>query len=207
MPPTTTRDDIEQGAEVDVTARVEAVRDAEDCRDRVVLLDVARNRFQLTLFEESPEYDLVEGEWYTFRRATGNVYAGQVEILPNFGTMTVEHVPEPPDELLADPIEGSPLAALFGDHAKTRALIALADAAPRGLDAAEIVENGALESRAEWEAVRADLLATGLIARTRTAGGDDTYALREDDPRTARLLELRDRTGAALERNGHFDRA
>jgi len=101
------------------------------------------------------------------------------------------------EEMIAD----SPLAVLFGDHAKTRMLIALADAYPQPLTAADVVDNAGLGSRQSWYDYRDDLLNTGLVVQTGKAGNSPLYSLAEPtdgDPRTDWLRNLRDATGAAL---------
>jgi hypothetical protein len=101
----------------------------------------------------------------------------------------------------ADAIKESPLCILFGDHAKTRMLTALADAYPQRLTGTDIVENAGLGSRQSWYDHKADLLATDIVIEDGSAGNSPLYRLAEptdDDPRTEWLLNLRDVTGATL---------
>lgn len=119
--PTAIRDDIQQNAEIDLLVRVESSHEASGVRERILLTDIEGDQLQLTLFDQSPEYDFVEGEWFVLRGASGNVYEGQKELRPNFGDMNIEHVPDPPDDLIPDSTTGQsapPSADVDADEAR-----------------------------------------------------------------------------------------
>lgn len=110
-------------------------------------------------------------------------------------------VAETPEEV----VQGDPLIVLFGDSSKTRMVMALLDSHPRPLNPSDIVENAALGSRQTWYDNKDDLLATGLIEETGTAGNSPLYGLVEDDERIEWLEKLRDFTGSELRGAGFYE--
>jgi len=91
----------------------------------------------------------------------------------------------------------SPLVTLFGTHAKTRILHVLLDAG-EPLNPSRICDRAGFGSAHSWYSHKDDLLATGLVEQTGTAGNSPLFALAEDDPRVEALHKLFDLTNAAL---------
>ncbi|MFA9518478.1 hypothetical protein ACERIT_14910 [Halopenitus sp. H-Gu1] len=104
--PTSVANDIEQNQEIDIVVQVDSIHEGSNVRARVLLTDLDENDVQLTLFDQSPEYDLVEDQWYLFQKASGNIYQDQKELRPNFGDMSVEPV-DPPKDLLSAVEDGN----------------------------------------------------------------------------------------------------
>lgn len=100
-------------------------------------------------------------------------------------------------ETVAETVENDPLVLLFGDHAKARMLMALLDAHPRPLNPSDIVENAALGSRQSWYNHKDDLLATGLVVETGSAGNSPLFGLAEDE-RVQWLTSIRSATARSL---------
>lgn len=98
--PTTVAEDIEQNQEISIVARIDSIHEGSNVRARVLLTDIDGNDVQITLFDQSPEYDFVENQWFLFQDASGNIYQGQKELRPNFGDMRVEPV-DPPEDLIS----------------------------------------------------------------------------------------------------------
>ncbi|WP_154658665.1 hypothetical protein [Halopiger djelfimassiliensis] len=99
--PTSVADDIEQNEDISRVVKVNAIYEGNNVRERVLLTDINGNDVQLTLFDQSPEYDLVENQWYLFQSASGNIYQGQKELRPNFGDLSIEPI-DPPKDLLSN---------------------------------------------------------------------------------------------------------
>lgn len=100
-------------------------------------------------------------------------------------------------EGVEESVQDDPLVVLFGDHAKARMLMALLDAHPRTLNPADIVDNAGLGSRQTWYNNKDDLLETGLVGETGSAGNSPLYGLVDDD-RVEWLENLRSATAAEL---------
>jgi len=102
-----------------------------------------------------------------------------------------------------------PLAILVGDHPKARILIALLDAAPRGLNPSSLGDSAAISRKTVYNHLD-DLQATGLVMEdqqaSEQAGNSTVYKLAdpETDERTAWLGKLRDFTGKELRENGYY---
>jgi hypothetical protein len=94
-----------------------------------------------------------------------------------------------------DLIENDPLVMLFGDHPRTRILMAMLDAYPQSMNPSSIVDRANI-SRQSWYRHQESLLETGLIKQVGNAGNSPLYALvgLEDDPRIEWLQKLRDWT-------------
>jgi hypothetical protein len=106
-------------------------------------------------------------------------------------------------EAIAASMADSPPAVLFGDHAKTLLLTALADAFPRGLNPTSIVENAGIGSRQSWYEYRDDLLAAGAIEQVGQAGNSPLYAL-ADTPVGRSFKQAYEAGGANLRENGYY---
>lgn len=110
-----------------------------------------------------------------------------------------------PDEASAGDVEQivqeSPLVVAVGDHAKARMLLALLDAAPRGLNVSSIIESAGLASRNVWYNHKDDLLDAGLVEvdeeASANAGPATIYRIADTEAATA-LQQLYDYTGAEL---------
>jgi len=102
-----------------------------------------------------------------------------------------------------DLIENEPLVSLFGDHARTRILMALLDAYPKPMNPTAIVEKANI-SRQSWYRHHEGLLDAGIMEKVGNAGNSPLYALvdDDDDARVEWLQKLRDWTGA-YQRSGH----
>lgn len=109
-------------------------------------------------------------------------------------------------EAIAASMADSPPAVLFGDHAKTLMLTALADAYPRGLNPTSIVENAGIGSRQSWYEYRDDLLAVGAIEQVGQAGNSPLYAL-ADSPVGQAFKRAYEAGGANLRENGYYGEA
>lgn len=92
-----------------------------------------------------------------------------------------------------DALREDPLVYLFGDHAKTRLLVALLQS-PEPLNPSQIVEQADLESRTSWYRNKDDLFATGLVEQVDKVGNSPKYDIAVDDDRVEWLEKLRDFT-------------
>lgn len=101
-----------------------------------------------------------------------------------------------------DLIENDPLVRLFGDHPRTRILMALLDAYPRSMNPSSIVDQAKV-SRQSWYRHKDELIETGIMEKVGEAGNSPLYALvdADEDNRIEWLQKLRDWTGA-FERDG-----
>lgn len=106
----------------------------------------------------------------------------------------VDESPDPIDNV-EELIENDPLVMLFGDHPRTRILMAMLDAYPQPMNPSSIVDRANV-SRQSWYRHQETLLETGLIRQVAKAGNSPLYALvdREDDIRIEWLQKLRDWT-------------
>lgn len=107
-------------------------------------------------------------------------------------------------ENYADVLREDPLVYLFGDHAKTRLLIALLQA-PEPLSPSQIVEQADLESRTSWYRNKDDLLATGLVEQVDKVGNSPRFDLAVEDDRVEWLEKLRDFTVEPLKESREDD--
>lgn len=100
-------------------------------------------------------------------------------------------------------IRQDPLIRLFGDHAKARMVVVLLSAHPRPLNPTDIIEQADLGSRKTWYDYKDELLATGLVEKTGSAGNSPLYGIAEDAADRLEWLEkVRDFTGAELRESG-----
>lgn len=142
---------------------------------------------------------------------------GILSELPRVQTMTQKNKPPTNDDgsterqtdgepdlidNVEDLIEQDPLVSIFGDHPRTRILMALLDEYPRSMNPSNIVEKASI-SRQSWYRHHEELLETGLIEKVGEAGNSPLYATVdiEEDKRIEWLQKLRDWTGA-YERSG-----
>ena len=114
--PTTTAEDIEQNQEISIVAQVDSIHEGGKVRARVLLTDIDGNDVQLTLFDQSPEYDFVENQWFLFQDASGNVHQGQKELRPNFGDMRAKPV-DPPKDIISGAKEQEEVVGSASDDA------------------------------------------------------------------------------------------
>jgi hypothetical protein len=119
------------------------------------------------------------------------------------GDESIETTETDAREAIAASMADSPPAVLFGDHAKTLLLTALADAFPRGLNPTSIVENAGIGSRQSWYEYRDDLLAAGAIEQVGQAGNSPLYAL-ADTPVGRAFKQAYEAGGANLRETGYY---
>ena len=94
-----------------------------------------------------------------------------------------------------DMVQRSPLATVFGDHAKTRIIRALSTA-KRPANPSSIAEAARIDE-STWYAHRDDLLDAGIIREAGKAGNSPLYELTDDERREA-IHTLRALTGEEL---------
>jgi len=108
-----------------------------------------------------------------------------------------EEPPEDAGQLATheDIIANEPLVRIFGDHPRTRVIVALLYAYPRSLNPTAIIERANI-ARKTWYNHRDELLETGLVVEAGHAGNSPLYALvdPEDDLRARWLQQLEDHT-------------
>lgn len=98
---------------------------------------------------------------------------------------------------ISDFTDQSPLLTLFGTESKVRIMHVLL-AAPEPLNPARIVERAGISSTKTWYNVKDDLLSTGLVEQTDSAGNSPLYALVEGDPRVEALHKIYDLTAEEI---------